>query len=49
MAEKKKVKVLILVDYQYYKCGQVVELDDSEATLLVSEGIADDSKGAIGA
>jgi len=49
MAEKqtKRTSVLILVDHQQYKCGTVVELDETEAKLLVAEGIADDALAAV--
>ena len=46
MAEKVK-KVMILIDHAGYKSGDVVELQQSDAELLVKEGIADDNKGAV--
>jgi hypothetical protein len=49
MAEKivKKISVLILLDFQQYKCGQVVELDPEYAKNLIDVGAADDSESAV--
>lgn len=44
-----KRKVLLLVDCRAGKCGQVVELEASEAAALVADGVADDNEAAVAA
>lgn len=47
MSDKKLKKVLILRDFEEYKCGEVAELPADEVEQLKKSGIGDPSEKAV--